>query len=168
MNIEIMGHKKALEKVLEKPHFYNIVYITNPGDTFYDPTFRNVINKAKSAVVVKFYDFEFERDEHGVAGPNQEQVKAILEFAKDKDNLICACMAGISRSSGSAYSILCSRGIDPKEALKTLVPGHHYPNMLVVKHASELLSKPEMITIAKEWMANNLKVLEEVPDVEDN
>lgn len=149
-----MGHKKALEEVLAKPFFYNIVYITNPDDI--NPIQKEVVSNSKSAIVVKFFDFDFEEDEHGPAGPSESQVKDILDYAIDKEDVICCCMMGISRSSASAYSILCSKG-EAKEALSVLEHGKHRPNILVAEHAAKILSKPELLTEIQQWIEDGKK-----------
>lgn len=148
-----MSHAKAYEAIKEKPKHYNVIFISNPDDPFYRTELKALLYEAKKSLMALFYDYEFERDEHGTAGPTKAEVQSIIDFAKDKDDIICCCHAGISRSSATAYVIGCIKG-EPKEALKVLTWERHTPNALIVKHAAEILGKPEMVEVMEQWKLN--------------
>jgi predicted protein tyrosine phosphatase len=154
MNIKILSHTEALPEVKSHSKEYNVIFITSPDNPFYRPEMHDLVIHAKKALVCMFQDNEFEgRDSDG---PKKDHIAAILEFAKDKDNFVVSCHAGVSRSSASAFVIACSRE-DPKEAVKILDKRRHDPNSLIVKYGSELLNKPEMIKIIEQFKFDMMK-----------
>jgi len=164
MNIKIMSHNDAIKEVKAHSKKYNVVFITNPDDPFYRPEMHDLVLHGKKTLVCKFVDIEFERDDRLNPfimdldnGPQKPHIEAILEFIKDKDDLLVCCHAGCSRSSATAFVILCSQ-IEPKEAIKILEQKHD-PNRLVVKYGSQILNKPEMITLIDEWKTEKIKAL---------
>lgn len=162
MNIKILSHNNALQEVKSHSKEYNVIFITNPGDPFYRPEMHDLVIHAKKSLVCQFQDIELERYDpastNWKAGPQKEHIQAIIEFAKDKDNLIVCCHAGISRSSASAFVIACSKE-DPKEAVKVLDKRKHDPNVSVVKYGSELLNKPEMVEVIKQFKVEMMREL---------
>jgi len=71
------------------------------------------------------------------------QITSILVWARERDNILVHCSAGVCRSSAIAYLIEC---IDnpPKKAVKILDRNKHYPNGWVVRLGSNILNKPEI------------------------
>jgi predicted protein tyrosine phosphatase len=151
MNIKILPHSIALREVCVSPKKYNVIFITNPDDPFYNPELHGLIDKAKESLVCKFYDREF-RD-----GPTTEDIQRILDFAKNKDDIICSCHAGRSRSSAIAFLIRCCQE-DPSEAVKIFDIKKHDPNILISKIGSEILNNEKIISTIKQYKQ---KVLEE-------
>jgi predicted protein tyrosine phosphatase len=161
MNIRILSHREALPEVISHSKKYNVIFITNPGDPFYRPEMHDLIIHAQKALVCQFHDVEFDREKDnapywGYIGPTKKDIETIIEFAKNKDDLIVSCHAGVSRSSASAFVIVCSQE-NPKEALKILDKRRHDPNNLIIKHGSEILGKPEMIDIIQQFKFDMMK-----------
>lgn len=144
MNIKILPHSFALREVLANPKKYNVIFITNPGDPFYNPELHGLIDNAKESLISQFFDREFK------GGPTKEDIQAILAFAKDKDDIICCCHAGRSRSSAIAFLIRCCQE-DPSEAIKMLDIKKHDPNLLIVKTGNEILNNNKILTTMAQY-----------------
>jgi predicted protein tyrosine phosphatase len=143
--IRIMS-QRAVVNLLEADHpqRHNLIFITHPDDPYALKGTAGLSALAKSFLLLGFHDISKEME--GILGPTKEHVMTALEFAEGKDDLIICCHAGVSRSSGTAYVIATQR-TNPKEALNVLEVGKHYPNLLVVKHGSIILDKPEMVEL---------------------
>ena len=84
----------------------------------------------------------------GPAAPARRHVDALLEFSRDWDGerpFLIHCWAGISRSMGSAFTILCDRlgpgrEVEIARAMRLRAP-HAQPNRLLVRHADEALGR---------------------------
>jgi predicted protein tyrosine phosphatase len=84
----------------------------------------------------------------GTAPPARQHVDALLQFSRGwdaKQPLLIHCWAGISRSMGSAFTILCDRlgpGNEDRiaRAMRERAP-HAQPNRLLVRHADEALGR---------------------------
>lgn len=149
MIIASREHSKDL--VRNKPDHYNVISIVEP-----DVQVPNEIQEcSKSYFSVKFHDVEYQRS--GATVPDKGQVQDAIEWGKDKDNLIVACLAGISRSAAIAYLIQCAKEKDPKSALKVLEK-KHYPNYLIVRLGSEILNDSSIFREYENWM-NNKEIL---------
>jgi len=75
--------------------------------------------------------------------PNSTIIEDGLHWAKDKEKLMVACHAGISRSSAMALVIATEAwGLDKAFAL--LSPREHYPNKLVIRIGASLIGMPEL------------------------
>jgi predicted protein tyrosine phosphatase len=144
MNIKILPHSLALREVLANSKKYNVIFITNPGDPFYNPELHKLIDNAKESLISQFFDREFK------GGPTKADIQRILDFAKGKDNIICCCHAGKSRSSAVAFLIRCCQE-DPSEAIKMLDTKKHDPNLLIIKTGIEILNNDKILTIAKQY-----------------
>ncbi len=144
--IQIMSRKKAIEFITNNP-FYPIVAI---GETNNDNVLE-LVSKAKDHILLRFDDVEFER--HGYKQVTLENIKHAIEWAKDKDDLIVACLAGISRSAAIAYLIGCSK-VSPQEAINVLDKDIHLPNIRVVELGSEVLENKEVLSEYHRWIDN--------------
>lgn len=153
--IKILSHVNALREVLSNSKKYNVIYITNPGDPYYKPEMYDLVDHAKEALVCQFLDREFKNAKYGQGGPTESDVQRILDFAKDKDNIICSCHAGRSRSSAVAFAIRCCTE-DPAEALKILDMKYHDPNILIIEHASVILNNNKILTVIKNYKEQRL------------
>lgn len=131
----------------EKNPALNIVSIRNSGESeeiqdMFD-LHRDNFNSLCSVI---FDDISEPMAGAGYRLPKEKDIEKVLQWAKDKENILVHCSAGISRSSAIAYLIECTR-IPPCEAVKILKPGIHYPNRLMVKIGSEILGNPEIYEV---------------------
>ena len=89
----------------------------------------------------------------GVAAPEKEDVKAILDFGNEcfkasldgRVHLVIHCLAGVSRSPAAAYAIMCmllGPGCEG-EVIEYLlkIRSCAWPNTLIVKYADEILER---------------------------
>ena len=80
--------------------------------------------------------------------PGSEHVERILAFVRQWDRsapMVVHCLAGISRSTATAFIAACALNPEAREAeiaqrIRDLSPTAS-PNMLLVAHADELLSR---------------------------
>jgi predicted protein tyrosine phosphatase len=154
-----MSHEEAVAEVNAHPKEYAVIFITNPGENpFYRPELHDLVIHAKKSLLLQFRDIELGRYDSEKTewwlGPKPEHVEAVLKFAEDKDNFLCCCHAGVSRSSAMAYILAC-RNEDPKKALGMLETWRHSPNCLLVEYAAKILNKPEMASLMEEWKADH-------------
>lgn len=152
--MKILSHEDAIKEVKANSKFYNVVFITNPGNPFYCREIYDLVAHAKKILINEFIDIdEFRYDENKTdwdGGPQKSHVEDILKWTENKDNLIICCRMGISRSSATAYVIAC-RTQSPDEAVKILHKDNHYPNRRIIKLGAEILNKPEMIDIINQY-----------------
>lgn len=146
MSIIIASRKTSCDLAREHPGRYNIVSILEPGIEV--PM--QVWDYAKECLPLHFHDIEYARD--GYVHPTEEHVQKALDFASNKDELVVACHAGISRSSAIAYLIQCTKEHHPRLALKILKPFKHHPNSLIVKIGSELLKERAVLDEYYKWL----------------
>lgn len=139
---------RQLSKTLahNNPGKYNIISIIEPDIKV--P--REVKEFAKDYLVLSFYDIEYARED-GFQGPTKEHVAKALSWAENKDDLVVACAAGISRSSAIAYLIQCTREPHPKLATGVW-RSNHYPNGLIVKLGAELLEDKRILDEYHNWL----------------
>lgn len=91
--------------------------------------------------------------------PGREHVDRLIAFARDWDAsapLLIHCWAGISRSMASAFIILCDRlgserEMEIAQAMRRRAP-HANPNMLLVRHADEILGRDGRMVAALRMM----------------
>lgn len=110
----------------------------------------------KSKIHVAFFDDVLEGTTESGA-PSSEHVRDILSFGSSltaKDSLLVQCLAGISRSSASAYSIACqlAGAGHEQEILERLVRKHPgiRPNPRIVRMADEILERNGVMLSALE------------------
>lgn len=92
---------------------------------------------SKTYEVLRFHDFD--KPCPGYVLASKEDIQKALEYAKDKDELIVACAAGISRSSAMAYVIARSEA-PPEEAVTILDIERHWPNRHVLACGNTVLN----------------------------
>lgn len=97
------------------------------------------MKNAKSYEVIYFHDFW--QLSPGVILATKEDIKKALEYAEDKETLIVACAAGISRSSATAYTI-ARKNSSVSEAMSILNKEVHWPNPHVLNLGGEILGLP--------------------------
>lgn len=162
MKIQIMGHRRLAALLNAVPNTHHVIMISTPNDFFAIEGSENIPKLAKSCLTLAFNDISVMRE--GYIPPSEEHVQKALDFAKGKDELIIACQAGISRSSGMAYVVKTANST-PMEALEILDPHVHQPNMLVVKAGAKILNKPDMIELALIWN-NKAMEMESAHDIQ--
>lgn len=142
--MKILPHSLALREVLANPKKYTVIFITDPGDPFYNPELHGLIDNAKESLTSQFFDREFK------GGPTKEDIQRILDFSKGKDNILCSCHAGRSRSSAIAFLICCCQE-DPSEAIKIFDIKKHDPNILIIKMGAEILNNDRILRTAMQY-----------------
>lgn len=148
MNITICGHRRAAQILAQKPGQIDVIMISSPDSFFGVEGSNTILNNAKSYKLLAFHDISIMRE--GLIPPEEKHVKEALEFAKDKDELIVCCQAGISRSSAIAY-VLKTTEVGEFEALAILDPMVHHPNGMIVKLGSQILNKSDMVEYIHIW-----------------
>lgn len=150
MSIIIASRNKSRELTGYEPGKYNVVSILEP-DMEAPPEVRE---HAKAYIKLNFHDIEYERQPY--VHPTEEHVRAALDWARDKDDLVVACRAGISRSSAIAYLIQCEREHHPRLATAILVPLKHHPNSMIVKLGSKILKNDAILDEYYKWMQQSV------------
>jgi predicted protein tyrosine phosphatase len=141
--IRIMSRRQAQSALIYDPN----IPIIAIGETFGHEVEDLILSKARNYICAKFDDVELERPGYSVA--TEDQIKQIIEWAKDKDDIIVACRAGISRSSAVAYLVESSKR-GPEEAIKILDMAWHQPNPTVVKVGSKILGE-QVNEVFQKW-----------------
>lgn len=146
--IEIYSLTKVLILIATKKTNYNIVSIRDPEDADeIHQIFKRYKENYQSVFPAIFDDIQFAIK--GYTAPDEGKIKDILEWSRNKNNLLVHCNAGISRSSAIAYLIACTQK-EPAEAIKVLDPAMHWPNRLIVEIGSKVLGNPEIIQTLNE------------------
>lgn len=147
--IRIMSQRSVVSLLeADPPQSHHLIFISSPDDPFALKGTVDLPVLAKSFLLLGFHDISFESNDH--VGPSQNDVMTALKFAEGKEDLVICCHAGISRSSATAYTISSHR-TSPKEALDILDINRHFPNLLIVKHGSVILDKPEMVELIQDF-----------------
>jgi Predicted protein tyrosine phosphatase len=146
--VEIKSLEQMIDLMSEHSH-YNVVSIRDSTGT--DSVLcRGIFNafgkNAKSIYAVIFDDSNIAFD--GTKAPTTEDIRGILEWSMDKDDLLVHCTAGVSRSSAVAFLIESAR-TNPFEALKILNPRTHEPNELIIRIGAKLISSDVMVAYTK-------------------
>ncbi len=142
--IRIMSRREAHSTLIYNPN----IPIVAIGETFGHEVEHLITSIAKDCICVKFDDVEMARPGYEIA--TEDQIKQVIEWAKDKDELIVACRAGISRSSAMAYLIAASK-VGPEKAIKMLDMSWHQPNPLVVEIGTKVLGNPKVKEVYQQW-----------------
>ena len=145
--IEIMSRKNASE-FIENNKDYPIIAI---GEQYSDDVKNMITDKATNCLCLIFDDVEVESPTRKTA--SKEQIQQAIDWAKDKDDLIVACRAGISRSSAIAYLIACSKS-KPEEAVNILDMSIHQPNRLIIERGAKVLNDKKVEKTIDDWMAD--------------
>lgn len=159
----VLSRQDLLSEIRKNPRQLNCVIIVEPASEFgyrTEPaaawwsglsktTLSRMQRYPKEKIIVRFWDIEDEPER--LEGPQEHHVKAVLDWAKDREVDIVACHAGISRSSALAILIECQkifagRPVTVKEAIISLKLHHnfHRPNRLILKHGAKILGRPEI------------------------
>jgi predicted protein tyrosine phosphatase len=91
---------------------------------------------------------------HSLTAPTPKDIKNALISSEDKENLICACHAGVSRSSATAY-LVGSKKWGPEAGLDVLQKDKHFPNRLIVWIGSKILNLPAIWDKFVEWQKHH-------------
>ncbi|MBV9995126.1 MAG: hypothetical protein JO127_07925 [Caulobacteraceae bacterium] len=108
--------------------------------------------------------------QEGLTAPSPEMVEQILSFHAAWDArapMVIHCWAGISRSTASAFAILCHRNPEADEraialGMRRAAP-HAYPNRRIVALADDILGRRGRMVEAVEAMGANNFVVEGEP-----
>lgn len=109
---------------------------------------REQIKAIAPGAALVFSFFEDVDDPNFPGAPSLRDVKRILDFTSDlpaKARVLVHCRAGVSRSTATAYAILCQHtapGTEMEnllhvETLRNLV----LPNRLIIQHADKILKR---------------------------
>lgn len=151
MNKIIIASRVESRKLVDyDPHKFNVISILEPNMEPPD----EIKKFAKEYIPLNFHDIEYERTPY--VHPTEDHVRAALDWGKDRDDLIVACQAGISRSSAIAYLIECGRVAHPRLATAILTPLRHHPNQLIVKLGSKILKNQTILDEYYKWMQASL------------
>jgi len=151
MSIIIASRRTSRELVQEHPGRFNVVSILEP-ELLEAP--KEIKEFAKDYLPLFFHDIEYKRE--GFVEPKYEHIEKALAWAEDKDELIVACQAGISRSSAVAYLIQCTREHHPRLALKILKPLKHHPNSLIVNLGADILKNDAIVDEYHNWLSERI------------
>lgn len=81
---------------------------------------------------------------------NKNDVKEVLNFANENENVIVCCETG-SYSSALAYLIECTE-VNPAMAVNLWIKNQHKPDETVIKFGSEILKNPNVEKYYRKWM----------------
>lgn len=146
MSVKICSHAEAMKELRLCPNELAVVCITPPGHPVPPP----IQQLAGELLHLEFDDVDFA--DPNVRPPTIEHVTRALSFAKETEDLIVCCNAGISRSAGLAYVIECSRVAHPALACGVWEKNRHHPNRMVVRLGGELLNDPEVERQHTKWI----------------
>lgn len=143
--IKIASLYEVFALISTKKTSYNIVSIqsTEEAEEIQD-MFNLYIENFNSVYPVIFDDIT--EPFSGYTMPNEKDIKDVLEWCRNKDDLLVHCSAGISRSSALAYLIECSRK-PPHKAVKILNSSIYLPNRLILEIGSRILDNPDILEI---------------------
>jgi predicted protein tyrosine phosphatase len=157
LGIYISNADGAAIEVKKRPHALHVISIRDYRDK--TAPVDKVAGLCLSMLVLRFNDLDDVRlshlstadlAKHGLHYPERGHIEAALDYAKDKQELLIHCAAGVSRSSAVAYLIACSR-VGTMEALKVLDSLFHWPNNRVVRLGAEIMGDSEIEQTIKKW-----------------
>jgi predicted protein tyrosine phosphatase len=116
--------------------------------SLYDPACREQVKAVAPRAKLLFSFFEDTDDPAHPDAPRLRDVKRILDFTSDlpaRSKVLVHCRAGVSRSTATAYAILCQHtapGMEMEnllhiQTLRDLV----MPNRLIIQHADKFLER---------------------------
>lgn len=146
MKLYITGHAGAAGVLKDKSRYRKLDVILYTNSDYPPP--RVIETRARRLLHFSVDDYDHQKE--GYIIPSVDTVKDFLEWSVDKDEILCVCHAGISRSSSTAYVIGCSK-LGPTKALEFLMPQRHWPNRLIVWYGSKLLDDPKIWQEFVEW-----------------
>jgi predicted protein tyrosine phosphatase len=157
-NMKILAHGPAGNLAESQPGLIDFVFLTDPNAPFVITGSEKIIENCREFIRRDFHDIELPRERGQI--PTRKDVQLILDWIEERkgwmdsedDLLVVSCQAGISRSAGTAYVIACTLQT-PEEALSILDPQVHWPNEAVVGHGADILGKPQMKDLIREWKA---------------
>jgi predicted protein tyrosine phosphatase len=161
LGIYISNADGAAIEVKKRPRALHVISIRD----FRDKTapVDKVASLCLSMLILRFNDLDDVHLNHlstsdlvknGLHYPERGHIEAALDYAKDKQELLIHCAAGVSRSSAVAYLIACSR-VGTMEALRVLDSLFHWPNNRVVRLGAEIMDNPEIKQTIKKWKADH-------------
>jgi predicted protein tyrosine phosphatase len=117
-------------------------------ESFYDPKCRDLIKSVAPRAEVLFSYFADTSVPNHPEAPQLQDVKRILDFTKElphEAKVLVHCRAGVSRSTATAYAILCQHSPPGQEmenllhvqSLRDLV----FPNRLIIELADKVLKR---------------------------
>ena len=153
MKIRIKNLDDVIELVKAGKNSFSIVSIrsTNIPHEEYEPI-DELSKNYNSILAVYFDDVEFPEDPYQMA--TEDQIRQILDWTKDKDDILVHCTAGVSRSSAVAYLIACSK-VGISAAIKVLNYWLHDPNKHVLKLGAIILNDNEVYNSVVRWHEEN-------------
>jgi len=145
INLTICGVRELPEQ--EGKRWTHIVSIWDKT-SLYDLACREQVKTLAPSAKLLFSFFEDTSDPSYPDAPRLQDVKRILDFTKElpqKAKVLVHCRAGVSRSTATAYAILCQHtapGMEMAnllhiETLRDLV----MPNRLIIQHADKILKR---------------------------
>lgn len=150
MKVEILNHIQLLQRVNLEPKQHDVLFIGNDWANVDQDIAEKIKEKSLNFKALWFDDIK--RPVEGFVHPKEDHIKEAIEYAKDKDTLLVACKAGVSRSAATAYVICCSK-MKPEEATKILNNGH-WPNELVIEHGVSILNNEDVRNAMHRWKYN--------------
>ena len=145
INLTICGVKE-LDEQSGKP-WTHVVSIWDKAH-LYDTACRERVQALAPQAELLFTFFDDTSDPNYPDGPKRRDVQRILDFTASltpKHKVLVHCLAGISRSTATAYAILCQHSrpgtelenLFKIESMRPLV----MPNRLVMQHADKILRR---------------------------
>jgi predicted protein tyrosine phosphatase len=80
---------------------------------------------------------------------SEADIIRILDWCRDKDNIVVHCHAGQSRSPAVAYLIECLVSPPAEAAARVFLPEEHSPNMRVIKIGARVMKNPRIFAEAR-------------------
>jgi predicted protein tyrosine phosphatase len=145
INLTICGVSELPEQ--EGKHWTHVVSIWDKA-SLYDTACREQIKALAPRAKLLFSFFEDTDDPGHPDAPRLQDVKRILDFTSDlpaRPKVLVHCRAGVSRSTATAYAILCQHTTPGTEmdnllhvqSLRDLL----MPNRLIIQHADKILKR---------------------------
>ena len=119
------------QKLAKEPKQHNAIIIAE-----YTQQVDDMFDNCKDHTLLLFWDII--NPFSGIA-PKIHHVEKALEWADDKENLLVACAAGISRSSAIAYLTTYNETKSIETALSKLDLTVHRPNILILMYGDKIL-----------------------------